>query len=143
PAALSIADVTGLEGDQGAHKFFFAVQLSNPSDQRVAVTYSTSDGTATAADHDYAATTGQLTFEPGVMSQSFSVIVNSDTKAEPDQNFFVTLSGAINAAIRDDHAEGVIFNDDGSHALRISDASATEGGALGFTVTLATRSSKI
>src|SRR5262249_7226610 len=53
-----------------------------------------------------------LTFAPGVTAQHFHVLVNGDTKVEPNEQFFVNLSGATNATIADNQGVGTITNDD-------------------------------
>ena len=62
------------------------------------VGYATAGGTATAGS-DYAATSGTLTFNPGVTTQTITVNVNGDTTVEPDETFFVDLSAPTNATI--------------------------------------------
>ena len=62
--------------------------------------YATADGTATTADGDYAGLSGTLTFTPGLTSQTIAIVVNGDTKFEPDEDFFVNLFCASNAPSR-------------------------------------------
>jgi YVTN family beta-propeller protein len=68
--------------------------------------------TFTTAGGDYVPTSGTLTFLPGSTSQTVAVAVNGDTDVEPDETFFVNLSGAVNAEILDGQAVGTIINDD-------------------------------
>jgi hypothetical protein len=63
---------------------------------------------------DYTATSGMLTFNPGVTSQPISVPVLGDVIDESNENFFVNLSGASNATILDAQGVGTITDDDGS-----------------------------
>src|SRR5947209_1208954 len=65
PASVAVHDVAVLEGNQGPHRAVFAVTLSAASRLPVSVHYTTVDGTATAADHDYRPAHGTLTFRPG------------------------------------------------------------------------------
>ena len=53
--------------------------------------YATANGTATAGS-DYTATSGTLTFNPGVTSQTISVPIINDTAVEGNETFTVTLS---------------------------------------------------
>jgi len=76
------------------------------------VDYATSDGTATVADTDYVAATGTLTFNPGVVTQTFDVTVNGDNKEETDETYTVTLSDPTNADISTATATGTITNED-------------------------------
>ncbi len=76
----------------------------------MSVEYSTSDGTATVASGDYSETSGTLYFSPGTTSKSVSVPVNSDVISEPNENFFLNLSGAENATVADEKGEGTIVD---------------------------------
>src|SRR5205814_10637913 len=84
---------------------------STPSGQTVTVNYATADNTATAGI-DYQAASGTIIFNPGETSQSVAVTINPDTSFEPNETFFVNLSGATNASISDSQATGTITNDD-------------------------------
>src|SRR5262249_25651115 len=84
------------------------------SDQYVAVSYATADGTATAADNDYlpAPPNQFLLFAPGETSKTVTVLVNGDTKVEPNETFTVNLSSPANASILKPQGTGTITNDD-------------------------------
>jgi Domain of unknown function (DUF4394)/Calx-beta domain len=61
------------------------------------VTFATSDGSATAGE-DYVTTSGTLTFGPGETSQSFTIPILNDARAEGDEVLHIALgtpSGAI------------------------------------------------
>jgi CSLREA domain-containing protein len=137
--ALSIGDVSQAEGNSGTTSFTFDVTLSAASGQTVTIDYATSNGSAIAGI-DYAATSGTLTFAPGVTSQQVTVLVNGDTTNEPNETFNITLSTPVNATISDSTALGTIVNDDGAPALNIGDVSQAEGNSgttsFMFTVTL-------
>ena len=135
---ISIDDVTLTEGDSGQTPAVFTVSLDAPSANPITVDFATADGTATAP-RDYTAATGTVTFAPGDTSETVTVQVNGDTAVEPDETFDVNLSNATgNAAILDGTGVGTISNDDVEppRQISISDASATEGGAVEFTVSL-------
>ena len=110
--ALSIQDVAVLEGNAGTANAMFTVSLSSASAQSVTVNYATANGTA--AGNDYTATSGILTFAPGVTSRTITVTVTGDTMLEPHEMFSVNLSNAVNAAIARASATGTITNDDGA-----------------------------
>jgi len=55
-----------------------------------------------------------LTFNAGDTSKTVDVLVNGDIVSEPDETFFVNLSGATNATISDNQGLGTILNDDAS-----------------------------
>ncbi len=118
----------------------FIVTLNAASGMPATVAFATADGTATTADGDYVATSGTLTFEPGVTTQLVPVTINGDTKFETDETFLVNLSGASGASISGFQGIGTITNDDVPPSLAINNVSLTEGNAgtssLVFNVTL-------
>ena len=63
----------------------------------VGVSYATSDGTATAGS-DYIATSGNLSFADGILSQTFSVTILDDTIYEGDEKLKLTLSNPTGGA---------------------------------------------
>ncbi len=139
--ALTIGDVSRNEGNSGTSNMEFLVQLSAASGQAVTINWATSNSTASSAS-DYVAANGSLVFAPGETTKMVTVVVNGDTVFEPNENFFVTLTNAVNASIGDNRATGTIINDDGVPSIQISDASVVEGGILSFVVTLSNASSQ-
>lgn len=136
---LSIAANSIAEGNTGTSTLNLTVTLSAASKTPVAVSYATSDGTATAGS-DYVAASGVLTFAPGQLSQQVPVLINGDTQLEPDETLTVTLSGAAGATIGTAAAVGTLLNDD-ALTLSVADATVLEGGPgpagqLRFPVTL-------
>ncbi|MGB7357632.1 MAG: Calx-beta domain-containing protein [Mycobacterium sp.] len=128
--ALSVADAQAVESDGGASDMTFLVTLSQASTSPVTVGYTTAAGTATAGV-DYTATTGVLTFAPGVLAQQVRIAIAGDTTVEADETFTLTLSNASGATVADGSALGTIVNDDvtdpANLTLSISDASVVEG----------------
>ena len=112
---LSINDVSVTEGNSGTTAATFTVTLSAASTSPVTVTYATANGTATAGS-DYTATGGTVTFPAGSTTQTLTVTVNGDTTVEPNETFFVNLSGAAGATIAEAQGIGTITNDDSAHA---------------------------
>ena len=115
--AISINNVSRLEGQKGNTDFEFWVTLSHAYTVPVTVTWATANGTATIGNGktgDYRAGTGTLTFTPGQVSQKVIVRVIADRKNEPNETFFVNLTGATNGTIVDNQGMGTIENDDGS-----------------------------
>ncbi len=112
PPTISIADASILEGDRGTKTMTFTVRLSTSSGKSISVDYATADDTATTADGDYFASYGTLYFAPGETIKTFTVVIRGDTKQEPDETFFIYLSGAADATIADGQAIGTIRNDD-------------------------------
>ncbi|HTY88874.1 MAG TPA: M4 family metallopeptidase [Candidatus Acidoferrum sp.] len=109
--ALGVSDAAGSEGNTGSKSLVFQVNLMPPSAQTVMVTYATSNGTALAGS-DYIATNGVLSFAPGQTNQAVTVQILGDANPEPNEMFFVGLSGAVNAAISRAVGTGTILNDD-------------------------------
>jgi hypothetical protein len=108
---LAIDDVTQLEGNSGTTAFVFTVSISSSAD--ATVNFATANGTATAGS-DYVANSGTVTFTSGgPLTQTITISVNGDTLVEPDETFFVNLSGAAGATIADALGVGTILNDDG------------------------------
>ncbi len=108
---LSVNNVSANEGNAGTTAFTFTVTLSAASASTVTVNYATADGTATAGS-DYTATSGTLTFNPGVLTQPITVNVSGDTTVEANETFFVNLSTPVNATIATGQGTGTILNDD-------------------------------
>ncbi|MBI3837471.1 MAG: hypothetical protein HY288_06010, partial [Planctomycetia bacterium] len=133
PPTISISDALLSEGDSATTDFVFTVTLSQASAQQVTVGFATSDGTATVADNDYVATSGTVTFAPGVTSQIVTVPVVGDTLNEPDESFEVNLSNPTGATLAQTIGAGTILNDDASQSvISINDTV----GLAGFTAVL-------
>jgi hypothetical protein len=109
--AVSIADVSQGEGQDGTTAFVFSVSLSRASTKAVSVQYATADDSA-AAGSDYNAVTGTLTFAAGEKIKTVTVLVNGDSAVESDERFFLNLSSASNAVLRDAQGAGTIMNYD-------------------------------
>ncbi|MGQ9927819.1 MAG: cadherin domain-containing protein, partial [Chloroflexaceae bacterium] len=115
-----------------------AVQtLSGPSNQANA-------GTSCSGTVDYVSNSATLTFNPGDISQTFSVTICGDTIDELNESFVVrvTVQSATNVPTVqppvDDFTEivAIIPDDDNPTVQSISDPIAQEGGTLDFVVTL-------
>lgn len=136
---LGVNDVSLAEGNSGTATLTFTVSLGAASGNAVTVNYATANGTA-AAGSDYTATSGTLTFNPGVISLPVSVGILGDTAQEANETFYLNLSNPGGATLADSQGVGTIVNDDTSPALRIADVSQAEGNsgtrAFAFTVSL-------
>jgi Calx-beta domain/Domain of unknown function (DUF4214)/WD40-like Beta Propeller Repeat len=137
--SLSINDVSQNEGNSGTTSFNFTVTLSAASGQPVTVRFAASDGSATTADNDYQAASGNLTFAPGQTTKTVTVLVNGDATNEPDETFFVNLASPTNATISDGQGQGTILNDDvaapATHFSITAPGAAAPGIPFNFTVT--------
>ncbi len=142
---ISINNVSMVEGNSGTTPATFTVTLLPAVSQTVTVNFATADGTATVADHDYAAQSGTLTFAPGETTKQITVLVIGDTLNEPDETFFVNLTNApSNVPIARAQGRGTILNDDPVPSLSINEVSVTQGDSgttpAVFTVTLSAAS---
>ncbi|MBV6782890.1 autotransporter domain-containing protein [Xanthomonas campestris pv. trichodesmae] len=142
---LSINDVSVNEGNAGTTNATFTVSLSAPAGAGgVSFDIATADGTATAGvDYVVSSLTGQ-TIPAGSSSATFTVLVNGDTLAEPNETFFVNVSNVTGATVSDGQGLGTIVNDDAQPALSIDDVSVNEGNSgtttATFTVSLSAAS---
>ncbi len=110
---LTIADVSQNEGNAGTTSYVFTVSLTQPAGPGgVTFDIATADGSATAPS-DYAAQslTAQ-TIVAGSTSATFTVLVNGDAIAEPNETFNVNVTNVVNAIVDDAQALGTIVNDD-------------------------------
>src|SRR4051794_440349 len=104
PPTISVAAAPAVES-AGAQ--VFTVTLSAPSAFPVSVTYSTTDGTATAGS-DYTPTAGTVTFPPGTTKQIVSIPLVDDRVGEGDESFSLVLGTGASAAalVRDNDVAG-------------------------------------
>ncbi len=147
---VSIASASVAEGNSGSSIAAFTVTLSKASTRSVTVGYGTGNGTATAGS-DYTATSGTLTFAPGVTSTKVNVAVIGDTAVEANETFTVTLSAPSGVTLGNATATGTITNDDTAvvvtpPAVSIANATVAEGNSgsttLAFNVSLSKASDK-
>lgn len=130
---ITIANASQNELDSGSAPIVFTASLSNLSTETVTVDYATADDKATVADNDYISASGSLTFLPGQLTQTFEVLVNGDTKFEPDETFQVTLANPTSGTIvpATNIATGTILNDDPGPTLSIITPAAQLEGTSG------------
>ena len=87
-ATMTIDDATGTEGDD----FIFAIRLTKASAVDIGLTWSTSDGTATAG-RDYTAVTNRAVTIPAGSTETEIIVTSlTDRHVERDEDFTVTLS---------------------------------------------------
>ena len=126
---MTVSDVSVTEGNTGTPNAVFTVTLSTVSGRSVTVNYATANGTATAPS-DYTTATGTLTIPAGNSSGTITVLVQGDTLFEPNETFFLNLTGATNATITDNQGIGTILNDDGSLIVTTTADSTNAGDGL-------------
>ncbi len=108
PPQMDIGDAQVSEGGLAT----FPVTLSAAATATVTVLYATVDGTATAADLDYEAASGMLTFDVGDSTGQVEVQTLQDEEVEGTETFTVQLSAAEGATIADATGEGRITDDE-------------------------------
>ena len=112
---LRVGDVSRSEGNAGTTPFVFPVTLAPASAQTVTVAYRFSDGSEfnpAELFHDFADSSGTLSFAPGETNKSVTASVVGDTRTEPDEGFLLLLSAPTNATLADALGAGTIVNDD-------------------------------
>jgi hypothetical protein len=114
---FSIDDVTMSEGNAGTTNYVFTVTKSGSTELTSSVLFATADGTATLSGNDYQSNSDTLVFAANDTTQQLSVNVAGDLNVEPNETFFVNLSGATNATISDSQGVGTINNDDADPAV--------------------------
>ena len=131
-ATVTVNDADADEGDE----ITFTVTLSAAVQGGLTVTPSYTNGTA--ASGDYTANTTALSFTGTAdETKTFTVSTKEDAVLEADETFTVglTVSDAPSGVTSTDTGTGTIDNDD-SAVVTVNDASASEGAAMTFTVTL-------
>lgn len=109
---LTIADAQIDEGNSGSREITFVLRLDGESTGTVTADYATFDGSATTADSDYQAKSGQVGFASGSREATVRVAIVGDTKVEADEIFGVRLSNVAGASVGRAEAQGTIRNDD-------------------------------
>jgi serralysin len=138
--SISINDVSLQEGNSGATNAVFTVSLAQALTTPVSFSYATANGAATAVS-DYTAVSGTATFAPGETQKTIPVPVLGDTVVEPNETFFLNLSGiSSNVTQLDTTGQATITNNDvasGLPQIYINDVTVSENaGVANFTVSL-------
>jgi Ca2+-binding RTX toxin-like protein len=87
-----------VEGLTNPQTVTYTVSLSSASPNTITVKYATSNVTATAGS-DYTATSGTLTFTPGVLNRTITIPILNDALNEANETFRITLSAPTNASL--------------------------------------------
>ncbi len=133
---VTINNASAEEGDA----LTFTITLDNAVSGGFSVTPNYTDGTATKGT-DYTVNTQAISFQ-GTENEtkSFTVSTTQDDVVETDESFTVglTISGTSETITAADTGTGTIVNDDvaPTPTVTINNASAEEGDALTFTITL-------
>ncbi|MDD3518359.1 MAG: Calx-beta domain-containing protein [Chromatiales bacterium] len=113
PLTVEVHDTSSYEGNPpGGGTLSFYVWLSTQFDGTFTVDYSTTPGSATAAD--FTATSGQLTFLPGETVKVVQVPIIGDLDIEPNEMMTLTLSNPSSpyVTLAQASATGTIYDDD-------------------------------
>ena len=131
---VSVSSVSVVEGNKkagaGTATATVTVTLSAASASTVSVSLTTVNGTATAGS-DYSAVSRTLSFAPGLTSLTFAVSIIGDTKAEPNETFFVRVTAASGATGVGNQGTVTILNDDGAPLLASAAPARGRGGGAG------------
>ena len=123
--AMPELTVSDTRASEDAVVLVFTVSLNAPSALQVTVDYASSDGSATAGE-DYNAAEGSLSFMPGDVERTISVMLTEDTMYEGDETFALTLDNPENAGLASAAATGTIADNDAMPELTVSDTRASE-----------------
>jgi hypothetical protein len=96
--AMPVLSVANASAFKNSGSISLVVTLSAASGLPVTVDFATADGTATAGS-DYSASSGTLTFAPGVTTQTIVVPLLTDSVVEPPETFLVLLTSPANATL--------------------------------------------
>lgn len=108
---LSVGDAILKEGASGQTNMSFLVVLSAPAPGDVVFNALAVADTASNDDFLAAAFNG-VTIPTGSTSTTVNVPINGDTTVEPDETFFLNVSGQTGALLGDGQGQGTIKNDD-------------------------------
>ena len=95
---LGIASTYALKGNAGTSDASVTVALCLPSSSTVQVNYATVDGTGVQGT-DYVASSGTVTFQPGVTAQTITVPIVGDFLARGNKIFKLQLRAASGAPV--------------------------------------------
>lgn len=137
--ALSINDVSVVEGDAGTRVARFTVSLSQAAASAVTFDLFTSHGTAREGDYTPRTAAG-LSIPAGQTSLQFDVVVSGDTEVEFDEVFALNARNVSGARVADGQGVATITNDEPIPDFTIANISIGEGDAgvrqATFTATL-------
>lgn len=123
--------------NENAGNALISVTLSQPSSQTVTVHYATSDGTTAHAPGDFTAQSGNLTFSPGVTTQTFLVPIIDNVIQDGNKTFNLTLSSPNRANLGAQTTAQVTITDNDTSTVMFNLASyVVDEGAGSVTITV-------
>ncbi|MDE5419280.1 Ig-like domain-containing protein [Labilibaculum sp. DW002] len=139
PPVINIADDSETEGTN----IVFQANLSHAADVAITFNYAIvlSNGAGNAKQQDFinysTFSSGTITIPAGQTTFNFpAFITNDDNANEQTEAFVVNFSSVSNAVLGNTSANGTILDNEGNPTLSISNASATEGNTINFTITV-------
>lgn len=134
---LAVASTYALKGNAGTSDALVTLSLCLPSTTIVQVAYATADASAVQGT-DYVNTTGTVTFQPGITSQTITVPIMGDFLARGNKTFRVKLSGASGAPIGVSSASTLIRDPNVAQSVLAMSSQAGDyvGGGLQYLITL-------
>lgn len=139
PPTVSVGDVDVQRPATGSVVADVPVTLSRASTSTVTMTYTTKDGSATAAHGDYVPATGSLSFAPGQTAQTVPVTVNGAAPTPSATTFTLTV-GSLAGAVSADSSGKLFLNTPFlPSSVSVSDAATpatTNGSAANLSFTL-------
>jgi Tol biopolymer transport system component len=123
--SVSVTPIIVAEGNSGITMATFTATLSRGINDPVIVPFTTVDGTATSGS-DYVPITGNLVFQPGQTTASFSIPILGDRQVELNETFQVNFTDPTNAILVVKQVVGQILNDDVPN-LAINNVTQVEG----------------
>ena len=148
PPLLTVADVRGVEGDV----LTFQANLVGTSSRTVTVRYAADEAVgqelagqvAAVAGDDFESGEGEVSFAPGQVMATVSVVTLDDFVHELDEVFALRFSDAVGIGIDTEYARGTIEDNEALPLVSIADApDAPEDGMLVFDVTLVGASAQV
>ena len=130
--------VQDASADENSSSINFFINFSETLTETVTFDYTTSiesSDTAEAADFDAESVTGYRVLS-GATGGAITIDLNDDVLYEDDETFTVTISNPVNAGIADATATGTIIDDETQPTLEVLPTSATEGDDIIFLVDL-------
>ncbi|MDP2344935.1 MAG: Calx-beta domain-containing protein [Deltaproteobacteria bacterium] len=131
PAIAVVSSGPAAEGTAAS----FVVGLSGPSGVDISFDANTTAGTASAADF-IAITGSRRTIPAGALTTTITVPTADDLLHENGESFTLAISAITRATAGTTSAVGVINDNDAAPVVSIAGASATEGAAVTFAVSL-------
>ncbi len=111
---ISVADTGVTERDSGNTNAIFTLTMAQTSAVPVTVSFAAASETAQLGA-DFLASSGLVTFNPGVRTQTVIVPIVGDLLVEPDETFALNLSGS--SFLTRSLARGTIFDNDTTNVV--------------------------